>query len=155
MKDVGAKDVGRDLMDVERALAGLKPVAAPAGLRDRVMDRATEARKSAALSPRMRILAAACSIVIVIFLGLDPLMGRHETARMTALLDGRPSARPAGEAASDLAEILAGQGSEANRITRFEIFAVSVVREEHINNFIEARKRLKGWLEDESFENPD
>ena len=74
---------------------------------------------------------------------------------MAALLDGSQSARPAGEAASDLAEILAGQESEANRMVRFEIFAESVVREENVNNFIEARKRLKGWLEDESFEDPD
>ena len=73
MTDQGRKDVERDLMDIERDLERLKPVAVPAGSPARVLDRAAEARKSAALSPKMRVLAAACSIVIIAVLGLDPL----------------------------------------------------------------------------------
>jgi len=99
-------------MDIERDLERLAPVAAPAGLRDRVMDRAAQARNSAALSPRMRILAAACSVVIIAVLMIDPLIGRHDAARIAALLDGQSSARVATEEAARLAEALGGQGSK-------------------------------------------
>ena len=102
MKDHGRKDVERDLMDIERDLERLKPVAAPAGLRRRVLDRAAEARKSAVLSPKMRVLAAACSIIIIAVLGLDPLIRKHETARLAALLDGRQTSFPSGEVPPEL-----------------------------------------------------
>lgn len=71
---------------------------------------------------------------------------------MAALLDGRSSARTAGEEASDLAEVLGGQGSEANRMARLQVLAASAVREDRERNFIEARKWLKGWLENETSE---
>ena len=118
MKDDGRKDVGSDVMDVEKDLERLAPVAAPPGLRERVMDRAVQSRKSAALSPRMWILAAACSIVIVALLAIDPLMARHEDARLAAVIDGRQTSRPTGKEAADVAEILDGYGTEGTRMAR-------------------------------------
>jgi len=153
MRDNGRKDAGRDLMDIERDLERLAPVAAPAGLRDRVMDRAAQARNSAALSPRMRILAAACSVVIIAVLMIDPLIGRHDAARIAALLDGQSSARVATEEAARLAEALGGQGIEAGGIIRLEVMAAVAGREDRTRDLFEARMRLKGWLDNETSEN--
>jgi len=155
MKDNGRKDAGRDLTDIERDLERLAPVAAPAGLRDRVMDRTAQARNSAALSPKMRILAAACSVVIIAVLMIDPLIGRHEAARVAALLDGQSSARVATEEAARLAEELGGQGIEAGGIVRLEVMAAAAAREDRGRIFFEARARLKGWLNNETSENLD
>jgi len=140
-------------MDIERDLERLAPVAAPAGLRDRVMDRTVQARNSAALSPRMRILAAACSVVIIAVLMIDPLIGRHEAARIAALLDGQSSARVATEEAARLAEALGGQGIEDGGIVRLEVMAAVAAREDRGRDFFEARARLKGWLDNETSEN--
>jgi len=152
MRDNGRKDAGRDLMNIERDLERLAPVAAPAGLRDRVMDRTAQARNSAALSPRMRILAAACSIIIVAVLGLDPLIVRHEAAQMAALFDGRQTASPAGEAPSELAEVLTGRGRDAERLARVQLAAAAAARKEQARQVREAWRRLKGWLDDETSE---
>lgn len=153
MRDNGRKAAGRDLTDIERDLERLAPVAAPAGLRDRVMDRTAQARNSAALSPRMRILAAACSVVIIAVLMIDPLIGRHEAARIAALLDGQSSARVATEEAARLAEALGGQGIEAGGIVRLVVMAAAAAREDRGRDFFEARARLKGWLNNETSEN--
>lgn len=152
MTDNGRKDVERDVMDIERDLERLKPVAAPADLRRRVLDRAAEARKSAVLSPKLRVLAAACSIVIVAVLGLDPLIGRHEAARMAAFFDGRRTSPPSGEAPSELAEVLTGRGRDAERLARVELAAAAAARKEQARQVREAWRRLKGWLDDETFE---
>lgn len=144
--------IEHDPDDIERSLGQLVPKPAPPGLRERVLDSAIEVRKNAAMTPRMRTVAVVCSILIVAVLGVDPLISRHEAARMAALLDGRSSARTAGEEASDLAEVLGGQGSEANRMARLQVLAASAVREDRERNFIEARKWLKGWLENETSE---
>jgi hypothetical protein len=152
MTDNGRKDVERDVMDIERDLERLKPVAAPADLRRRVLDRAAEVRKSPALSPRIRILAAACSIVIVAVLGLDPLIGRHEAARMAALFDGRQTSLPFGEVPSELAEVLTGRGRDAERLARVELAAAAAARKEQARQVREAWRRLKGWLDDETSE---
>jgi len=92
--------------------------------------------------------------VIVAVLAIEPLVSRHETARMTALLDGRPSARTVGEEAYDLAEVLGIQRSEADRMARLQIMAASTRREDRVSDFIKARTGLKGWLENETSENP-
>ena len=152
MKDQGRKDVELDLMDIERDLERLKPVAAPAGLRRRVLDRAAEARKSAVLSPKMRVLAAACSIIIIAVLGLDPLIRKHETARLAALLDGRQTSFPSGEVPPELVEVLTGRGRDAERLARVQLAAAAAARKEQARQVREAWRRLKGWLDDETFE---
>jgi hypothetical protein len=152
VKDDKVNEIARGPADTEGELRRLVPSTIPPGMRRRVLDRALEARLNAALTPGMRALALACSIVIVAILAIEPLVGRHEAARMTALLDGRSSARTAGEEAYDLVEVLGVQGSEANRMARFQIMAASAVREDRERDFVKARKRLKGWLENETFE---
>ena len=148
----GRKDIERDVMDIERDLERLEPVAAPADLRRRVLDRAAEARKRAALSPRMRVLAAACSIIIIAVLGLDPLIRKQETARLAVLLDGRQASLPSGEAPSELAEVLTGRGRDAERLARVELAAAAAARKEQARQVRQAWRRLKGWLDDETFE---
>jgi hypothetical protein len=154
VKDDKVNESARGPADTEGKLRRLVPSAVPPGMRRRVLDRALEARLNAALTPGMRALAVACSIVIVAVLAIEPLVGRHEAARMTALLDGRPSARTVGEEAFDLAEALGVQGSEAARMVRLQIMAASASRQDRVSDFIEARKGLKGWLDNETSENP-
>jgi hypothetical protein len=153
MRDDERKDAGFDLVDIEKDLGRLAPVDSPAGLRVRVMDRADRARERAALSPRMRILAVACSIVIVAVLLTGPLIGRHERIRLAALLDGR-SAAPAASQATELAEVLVGEDSQAERMVRLRLAAASAARKEQAYQVTEARRWLKGWLEDETSEDP-
>jgi len=141
-------------MEIEKDLGRFSPIGAPAGLRQKVMDRALEARKSAMLSPRMRLAASACSLAIVLVLGLDPLIARQEAARMAALLDGRPGARQPGETL-ELALALGGNGGEAERLSHLQSLAASAIREDALREFVEARIRLKGWLDNETLENPD
>jgi hypothetical protein len=154
VKDDKANEIARGPADTEGELRRLVPSTVPPGMRRRVLDRALEARLNAALTPGMRALALACSIVIVAVLAIEPLVGRHEAARMTALLDGRSSARTAGEEACDLAEVLGVQGNKADRMARLQIMAASTGREDRVSGFIKARNGLKGWLKNETSENP-
>ena len=154
MKDDKVNEIACGPADTEGELRRLVPSSVPPGMRRRVLDRALEARLNAALTPGMRALAVACAIVIVAVLAIEPLVGRHEAARMTALLDGRSSARTAGEEAYDLAVVLGIQGSEADRMVRLQIMAASARREDRVSDFIKARKGLKEWLKNETSENP-
>jgi hypothetical protein len=140
--------------DVERGLGRLASLTPPPGLRERVLESALEARKNAALTPRLRTTAAVCMILIAALLGLDPLFGRHEAASMAALFDGRSSKQPAGEEAPELTEVLAGQEAETTRMARLQVMAASAVQKKLESDFTEARKRLKGWLENETSEDP-
>jgi hypothetical protein len=153
VKDDKVNEIACGPADTEGELRRLVPSSVPPGMRRRVLDRALEARLNAALTPGMRALAVACAIVIVAVLAIEPLVGRHEAARMTALLDGRSSARTAGEEAYELAEVLGVQGSQAERMVRLQIMAASASREDRVRDFIKARKGLKGWLENETLEN--
>jgi hypothetical protein len=150
-------DHGRDRFEtgaagIERGLRRLVPAAVPPGLRGRVVARAAEAGRGALLAPWMRVSAVACSVVIVAVLAVDPLVGRHEAARLAALLDGRSAAAAPGEAASELAEV---EGAEAGRLARLRTMAASAIRKNGQKGFFEARKGLKGRLEDETSETPD
>jgi hypothetical protein len=152
VKEEKANEIARGPAGTEGELRRLVPKSAPPGLRQKVLSTALEARMNASLTPGMRAMAVACSIVIVAVLAIEPLVSRYEAARMTALLDGRSSARTAGEEAYDLAEVLGIQGSEADRMARLQIMAASTRREGRVSDFIKARKGLKGWLENETSE---
>ncbi len=138
--------------EIEKALGQIVPEPPPPGLRQKVLGAAFEARGNAVLTPGLRIVAVACSILLVIILGVDPILRRSEFARMAALLDGRSAAPPTVEDAADLAEVLGGQGREANTMARLQVAAASAVRKNRERDFIEARKRLKGWFENETSE---
>jgi hypothetical protein len=144
-------DRKRNLREIGKSLGRLSPSPVPPGLRQRVMDRALAARKSAALTPGMRILAVVCSVTIVAVLVIDPLVGRHEAARLAALLDGR-SAFPAASPETELAEVLGGQDIETERMVRLQLAAAAAARKEQEHHVTEAWRRLKGWLADETSE---
>ena len=142
--------------DVERALGGFRPVTAPPGLRERVLARAMEARSDAALTPPMRLLAAVCALVVALVIGIEPVMGRLETARLAALLDGLPPASPEDRPMPELAEALGGPaGGPEERLARFRAAAASTAREARRTEFSEVRERLKGWLDNETSEDLD
>lgn len=140
---------------IEGELRRLVPAAVPPGLRGRVVARAAEARRGVLLAPWMRVAAAACAVLIVTVLLTGPLIGRHEEARLAALLDGRSAAAAPGEAAPELAEVVLGQGAEAGRLARLRTLAAAAVRKNEQREFFDARRGLKGWLEGETSENPD
>jgi hypothetical protein len=145
--------IWRESPDIERELGRLAADPTPPGLRQRVLDAARGARKDAALTPRLRTLAAVCGLVIAAVLAIDPLVVRHETARLAALFDGPSSARTAVNEAAELAELLDGHEGKTRWISRLQVMAASAVRSERKDNFIEARARLKGWIEHETSEN--
>jgi len=140
---------------VEGDLRRLVPAAVPAGLRERVLDQAAEARRGALLAPWLRVAAAACAISIAALLVLDPLMTHHEEARLAALLDGRSQSLTASEPGPELAEAGIGQGAEARRLELVRDLAAAAARKDIARESIEAQRRLKGWLEYETPENPD
>jgi hypothetical protein len=154
MKDDERNKPERGAAGVEEALAGLVPVKLPAGLRGRVLCSGLAARKEAALTPGMRVAAAAGASIILAVLWVDPLLGRQEAARLAAVLDGRLPA-PAAGPAPELAEVLACEPGEGERLVRLQALARQSVREEIKRDFIKARKGLKGWLENETSEDPD
>jgi hypothetical protein len=154
------EDHGRDVFEageaaIERELRRLVPAAVPPGLRGRVVVRAAEARRGALLAPWMRVSAVACSLLILVVLVTDPLIGRHEEARLAALLDGRSAVAAPGDTAPELADVVLGQEVEAGALARLRAMAASAVRKDEKRRFFEARKGLKGWLEDEASETPD
>lgn len=139
---------------VERELRRLPPAAIPSGLRDRVMNQAAEARRSAALRPWMRPAAVAAAALILALLALDPVLARREEARPTAALDGRTAAPSTEEDARTLAEVVGGPGgaAETARIARLETLAAAASRQEREQEMLDARRQLKGWLEHETSE---
>lgn len=151
----GREDFEAGAAGVERELGRLVPAAIPPGLRQRVLSRAEFARRGVMLSPAMRVAAAACSLLIAAVLLIDPLVGRHETARLAALLDGRKAATPATESAPELAEALDGKASEVWSLARLRAAVGSAGSENTFISAIEAHKRLKGRYSDETSENPD
>lgn len=160
MKTDRRDDHGRDVSEagaaaIERELRRFAPAAVPPGLRGRVVDRAAETRRGALLVPWMRVSAVTCSVLIVTVLVAEPLIGRHEEARLAALLDGRNAAAAPGEKAPELAEAVFGLGAEADRLALLQTMATSAMRQNERRRFFEARKGLKGWLEDETSETPD
>ena len=82
--------------DIERELNQLDAAPVLPGLRGRVLGRARESRANAALTPGMRILALACSALIVAVLAVDPLVGRREAARLEGLRGGPGVTEPKG-----------------------------------------------------------
>ncbi len=107
------------------------------------------------MSPAMRVVATASSLLIAAVLLIGPLVGRHEAARLTALLDGRNAAAPAAESAPELAEALDGRAGELASLARLRAAVESAGSENTVRSAMEARKRLKGWSSDETSENPD
>jgi hypothetical protein len=137
---------------IERDLGRLARVDAPPGLKARVLDKAAASRRGALLAPWMRLVAAACAVLTLALLALDPLLGRHEAAHLAAVLDGRPAAPSAGQEALVLAEAIGAVdgAKEAARLGRLETLAGAAARRDRERQAIEAREWLKGWLEDET-----
>lgn len=151
----GPDDFEAGASAIERELRRLVLAAVPSGLRGRVVGRAAETRRGALLAPWLRLSAVACSVLIVTVLVADPLIGKHEEARLAALLDGRSAAAAPGEKVPELAEAVFGLGAEADRLALLQTMTASSMRKNERRRFFEARKGLKGWLEDETCETPD
>lgn len=155
MKDDRMGRVGEGAPEVERKLGRLVPAPVPEGMRQRVLAHAEQARRGAALTPGLRRLAVASSIVLLAVVTVGPLVGRRESARLSALLDGRSPAPAAESLATELAEFLAGDEKGAERLAKLQILAASAERAARTTPIFEVRERLKGWFYDENPEDPD
>ncbi len=145
----------REQAEMEKLLGRLVPDPALPGLRERVLGAAVGARRSAALTPGLRRLAVACSIVIIAVAVAGPLVGKHEAERLAAVLDGRSRASRAESPEPEFAELLGGDERGANRLAVLQAFAASAARADRPTKLVEAFERLKGWLNDETLEDPD
>lgn len=97
------------------------------------------------LSPAMRIAAVTCSVLILVVLGGESLLGKLEAVRMSALLDGGPETLDTGMTmmeASELADLTGIQGAEAAWLIRSQ---ARFTREDRRGRFGEALKGLRGW----------
>jgi len=137
---------------VERELRSVVPAEIPAGLRERVLDRAAATRQGAALTPWMRVAAIACTVLVVSLLALDPLLSRHEEARLAALLDGRSMSTAALDTAAELADAVIG--TEAVLWSRLQGLAAAASRKPPAGGNLVTLERLKGWWEYENPEDP-
>lgn len=155
MKEEGQGDVGAGTPDVERELGRLAAAPVPPGLRQRVLDRAAEARSRTVLTPGLRRLAVAGAALIVAVLVADPILGRHEAVRMSALLNGRTAPVAAPEGSSELAEALDGQAFGLGQLARLRTLARAEAREGSVRDLVVAHERLKGWLNYETSEDLD
>lgn len=144
----------RDLDNIEKSLERLAPKATPPGLRQRVMTSALDARKNAAMTPRMRVVAVVFSTLLVAVVGIDPLIRRYESSQMAALLDGRGVSNPAGEEARLLWAELGSDLGDLDKLRR-EGIVLSRLGSRHDSPwaFFEARDRLKGMIDHEDPEN--
>jgi hypothetical protein len=147
------KTAGPGSPDIEAKLGRIAPLPVPPGLRRKVLGRAAEAGKSKALTPGLRTLSAACAVLIAAILVIDPLVGRHEATRLAALLDGRSAAHAASQA-SELVEIFGGKDGEADQMARLQHATAAVAPKHQEHQVTEAWRRLKGWLENETQEDP-
>jgi len=152
VREKGKGTAGADSPYVERELGRLAEAPVPPGLRQRTLACAAQARRGAALTPAWRLAAAFCLALIGAVLLADPLAGRHEAARLQALLDGRQDAEPSIRAEQELAEILGVPGLTAERLTRLRTRAAAAARLERESRLADARRRLKGWLDNEASE---
>lgn len=146
-------EVERGSPDVERELSRLAAVPVPPGLRHRILDRAGEAERDAALTPAWRLAAAGCLALIAAALLADPFVGRHEAACLQALLDGGQDAAPSVRPEQEIAEILGVPlALSAKRVIRLQIRAAAAARREREHRLADARRRLKGWLDNDAAE---
>ena len=137
--------------DVERDLERLVPAPVADGLRERVLGSAREARKNAAMTPRMRAMAAVFSILIVAVLGIDLFLGQHEAARRTALIDGPGISTPTGQEAGLLWSELGVDLGESDRF-RQAGGALSRLkdRDDSRKALMKMRDLLKGMIDHEN-----
>jgi hypothetical protein len=138
--------------DAEGDLGRLTPAPVPPGLRGRVMGRAAQTRKHAALTPRLRIAAVVCAVLILVVLGVEPILGKLEAMQIAALFDGGPGALATGMTmteVSELADLTGIQGAEAAWLIRSQ---ARFTRAERRRRFGEDLKGLRGWLEYEASE---
>jgi hypothetical protein len=140
--------------EVERELARLVFKSTPSGLRQKALDAASEARRNAVLTPALRFAAVACSVLLPLVLGTEPILRRAESSRLNALLDVRAAGPSPGGEASELADVLGSGEHEADTVTKLQAMAAKALRKEREGDFVEAQKRLKGWLENETSEDP-
>jgi hypothetical protein len=145
---------GRDPDEIEKSLNQFVPLAVPPGLGRQIVARALEARRNAAMTPRMRIAAVVCSILIIAVLGADSLLGRHESARIAALIDGPGVSAPVEEDVRLLWGEVGGDLGVLDELRREEILLSRLRgRGGPGRAYLEARDWLKGMSDHEDPEN--
>jgi hypothetical protein len=145
---------GKELEDIEKSLGRLVPRGIPPDLGRRIIGHARDARKNAVMTPRMRIVAVVCTVLIGAVLGTDPLLGRHESARIAALLGSPGVSNPAGE---EIRLLWAELGADLGDFDKLRREGIVLSRMGSRNDppwaYFEAQDRLKGMIDHEDPEN--
>ena len=98
-------------------------------------------------------MAAACSIVILGALVIDPLIGKHEAARLSALIGVPKAARLVGQDSELIGAELGMNFEDIARAMRTRLGADSTSTTVSRKDFLEARNRLKRIDDHEELEN--
>jgi hypothetical protein len=98
----------------------------------------------------MRILALACSAMIVAVLAVDPLVGRYEAVRLEGLLGVPRISEPKEPGIDPLwAELGVGAKDIDRTLGRGTVRPGSRGREASLKDYIRAKDRLKGTIDHE------
>ena len=140
--------------DIEQSLGRLVPKPAPSGLRERVLDSALESRRNAALTPRMRAVAAVCFVLTSLVLIGDAVVSKRQSGRITALLGGPGVSKPAVDEARLLWAELGSDLGDLDKLRREGIaLSRSGSRDDSLRALFKARDELKGMIDHEDPEN--
>ncbi len=91
--------MGKDMDEIERSLARLVPRSAPPDLGRRVVARALDSRKNAAVTPRLRAMAVVCFVLTTVVMTGDALFSKWQSGRIGVLRGGPGVSEPGGEEA--------------------------------------------------------
>ena len=147
-----------DPQDIENNLLSLSPQPVPPGLREKVIGSALKTRQNLVMTPWTRAGAIACAVLIAVSVLGDMAVARAQNDSLRALLNGRAVARPLAE---DLGLLLAEISAQTSDVGKAELKRIALARPAtrsgSLQDVLEARERLKGWLdhESESPESPD
>jgi hypothetical protein len=147
-----------DPRDIEKALLSLDAKPVPPGLNKRILGSALKARRDLVLTPSMWAAATACAALIAVALLGDAALTRAQNESLGALLNGRAAAQaPVEDAGPLLAEIWEEIGDQERAGLERVALARPVPRSVSLRDVLQARERLKGWLdhEDEGKQSPD
>jgi len=142
--------MGKDMDEIERSLARLVPRSAPPDLGRRVVARALDSRKNAAVSPRMRAVAGLCFVLTSIVVIGDAVISKWQSGRIGVLRGGPGVSEPGGEEADLLwAEV----GGELGDLDKFRKEGLVFSRLGSLGGssraYLEARDWLKGTIDHE------
>ena len=156
MKDDKVNEIARGQADTEGELRRLVPSSVPPGMRRRVLDRALDSRKNAAVTPRLRSAALVWAVLALVAVIGDAVISKGQSERLAAFLGGPGISTPAG-AEEEGRRLWAEVGGDLGDLDKLRMTGIVLSRlgSRHESRWasFEARDRLKGMIDHEDPEN--